>query len=407
MPVPEPQHTAPADSSALAGLEIAITGKLAAMTREEAITAIEQRGGRYVPLPGPTTDLLVVGSEGWPLQKDGHLTRSLQAAHQMEQRGHQLRIASEAEFLAEAALFDLRDELHRLYTTEQLARILELPVARLRGLVQRGLVRPQRVARRLCYFDFAEVARARALVGLLDRGATVQALRRSLVQLRHWLPDAANALAQLERMQRGSALVLRRDDGRIVEPDGQLRFDFGEVGPDRQPTIHSTRDASLPPRRTGPEDARLWFARGIACEDEGELEQALDAYHRAQLAAGAQPEICFNLGNVLHALGQTGAAAQRYQMAVELDPEYVEAWNNLGNALGELRRFDQAFTAYHSALALEPHYADAHYNLAETHQQIGRFAEAQHHWQAYLDEAPHAGDRSYVERMLRECQRHL
>lgn len=389
----------------LEGVEIAVTGRLASMTRDDAVRAIEERGGRYVEIPSVTTDLLVVGSEGWPLQRDGRLTRALHHARELEQMGCEIRIVDEFEFLIEADLPEQQAGLRRLYTTEQLARILELPIARLRSFVRRGLVRPARVVRRLCYFDFTQVARARALVGLLEQGVTVQDIRRSIGRLERWLPDAAsNALSQLALIERGRRLVVRLDDGSLVEPSGQLRFGFADDTIAAEAAALARPPAlPVPPRRTGPQDAQDWFAVGLAAEDEGDLERAAEAYHLAQLANGPQPEISFNLGNALHGLDRIAEAAQRYAVAVELDPEYVEAWNNLGNALGELGRYDDAVAAYQRALALEPRYADAHFNLAETLQQLERFEDAERHWRAYLAESPHASDRAYVERMLREC----
>jgi tetratricopeptide (TPR) repeat protein len=392
----------PALAPTLLGLEIAITGRLASMTRQDAIALIGARGGRYVETPNAATQRLVVGLEGWALRRDGRPTQSLANAHELQAAGSAIRIVDEAEFLAEAGLSGRAHPLGGLYTIEQLARMLDLPKARLRAFVRKGLIRPQRVVRRLCWFDFAQVASAKALQRLLDRGAQLADIRRGLRQLEEWLPGAASrSLRQLEAMTRGGPLLLRLDDGKLVEPSGQLRFPFAA---DRSAAASTAGLDAHAHRVRSPQD---WFARGVAAEDEGRWTEAEDAYYRSLLAGGLQPETAFNLGNVLHALGRPGEAVQRYMMAVEIDPEYVEAWNNLGNVLAELGRSEASLRAYRRALEIEPEYADAHFNLAETYQQLGRHRDARRHWLAYLDQSSGTQDRVYVDRMLAECERRL
>lgn len=385
----------------LSGKVIAITGKLASMTREEAVRLIEHAGGRYVAIPGADTHWLVVGIEGWPLRRDGKPTRSLERAHELERDGHSIRVLGEPEFLAAAGRPERGEDLTRLYTTEQLGRILDVPAVVIRRWVRHGLIRPRRVVRRLCWFDFREVASAKNLQQLLDAGITTARIRQSLEQLEARLPDARFSLSQLENLERKGPLVVRLDDHTLTEPTGQLRFSFADERPE---VLHTPPSVRRDRFDTDARPAQEWFAAGVRAEDEGDPESAADAYQQALLQGGPQPETCFNLGNVLHVLGRTSEAVQRYLVAVELDPEYVEAWNNLGNALCELGRHDDAISAYRRAIRAEPAYADAHFNLAETLHSLGRFAEARPHWEAYLARVPNAAEAAYVQRMIRECE---
>jgi Tfp pilus assembly protein PilF len=68
--------------------------------------------------------------------------------------------------------------------------------------------------------------------------------------------------------------------------------------------------------------SELWRQRAHYLEDAGELEAAELAYRQALLEEGPDPEVCFNLGNVLHALGRKEQAAERYRQVVELDTDY-------------------------------------------------------------------------------------
>jgi tetratricopeptide (TPR) repeat protein len=110
--------------------------------------------------------------------------------------------------------------------------------------------------------------------------------------------------------------------------------------------------------------------------------------------------VCFNLGNVLCALDQPEAAAERLRQAVELRPAFPEAWNNLGNVLAGLRQFDAALACYRSAVEHDPQYRDAHYNLADTLDDIGRGEEARPHWQTYLRCAPKGPPADYARSRL-------
>ena len=69
--------------------EVAITGRLASMTRKEAVRRIEAARGRYAMTVDAGTDLLAIGRAGLPLGPNGHPTRSVQQAQELrdEERG--------------------------------------------------------------------------------------------------------------------------------------------------------------------------------------------------------------------------------------------------------------------------------------------------------------------------------
>ena len=382
--------------SELSGKRIAITGRLACMRREQAVERIERVGGIFVRRVGADTDHLVVGQEGWPLRRDGRPTRSLRAAEDLRDRGYDIQILSEAQFLE--LLGEDGEGGQRLYTSEQLSRILGVPHAELRAWIRHSLVRPVKTVRRLCYFDFEQVAGARTLHQLRRSGVSAGRLRSSLRQLERWLPNADRGLSQLDLLEEGGRLLLRLDDGRMAEPSGQLQLDFGESA---ETTVSDDAD------RPGPKilaAARDWFELAAQHEEAGELSEAARAYHKALRHGDASPEACFNLGNVLYALGRIDASAQRFQQAVELDGEYVEAWNNLGNVCSELGLEEDAAEAYREALRLEPHYADAHYNFGECLYRGGKHAEAREHFLQYLHQDPDSVWSDRVRELLEQIE---
>lgn len=361
-----------------AELEVAITGRLASMTREEAVHHIVAAGARYAITPGERTDLVVIGRAGLPLDRDGQPTRSIERAQELRELGHDIQLISEEDLLMHLGLHDRRQELQRLFTTSQLARILGVPSSRVRSWVRSDMIRPIKVRNRLCFFGFQQVASARSLQHLLRSGVALHQIRRGLERLGTWFRGPESKLLQLESLGDGGPLLVRLQDGGLAEPGGQLRLEFAS----------GHAPARARPLRSRAKDE--WFEVGIRAEEDGRLQPAEEAYRKALATGGPKPEICFNLGNTLYAMDRKVEAIKAFTDAVDVDPQYVEAWNNLGNALSECNRPKEAISAYGRALVLEPYYADAHYNLAETLAGSGRMKLAREHWRSYLRLDPHS-----------------
>lgn len=379
----ESARSSKAAGSMLDGCEVAITGRLASMDREEAARHVEGAGGRYVERPTDATELLVIGAYGWPLASDGRPTQALLEARRLQAEGKALVITSEEDFLVALGLDELQSGLHRRYTLEQLAHMLELPVAKIRAWIRQGLLEPAHVTRRLAWFDFRQVANVRALRDLSERGIGPSRIRKSLETLRQALGREQVGYGWLDALEKRGPLLFRREDGSLAEANGQLYLDFAAA------SKRSKSDAGfLQMQRVETDEADTWFERGVAAEDEGRLSDAMSAYLNALLAGGPQAETCFNLANVLFELDRGPEAMQRYLQAIEIDPDYVEAWNNLGNVFTATQRLDDAAAAYGQALAIEPAYADAHCNLADTLDQLGNREGAREHWVRYLELDP-------------------
>jgi predicted O-linked N-acetylglucosamine transferase (SPINDLY family) len=75
-------------------------------------------------------------------------------------------------------------------------------------------------------------------------------------------------------------------------------------------------------------------------------------------------------------LGLLEVAEESYRRALDLKPDYAEAWNNLGIVLMELGRSEEAEASYRRVLLLHPGHALAHSNLGNALQAQGRFEEA-------------------------------
>lgn len=381
----------------LRGGEVVIAGHLASLSRAEAFERIAAAGGKLAEQPSERTVWIVVPGDGLPLGDDGALALPLEDARARIEGGQPIEWLSEDEFLERLGLSDPGASARRLYTTSQLARILDVPARRLAAWVRAGLIRPARTTRRLAYFEFREVAEARTLARLAARGVTLRRLRASLEALSRWWPGAQASLARLGALEENGHLFVRTPDGALAEPSGQLRLDF----PDGPPPPGAAAGAEPEEGPAAHEPSEAWFQRALRLEQAERLEEAARAYARALDPRRPRPEVAFNLGNTLYALERLEDACAAFALAIELDPEYVEAWNNLGNTLSRLGRHGEARARFERALELEPHYADAHFNLAETQAADGDLTAARAHWRAYLALDPDSAWAAEVRARLR------
>ena len=372
-----------------------IAGRLTALSRAEAFERIAAAGGVLAAQPGERTAWVVLADDEIPLGEDGALSGPLDEARRRIEGGQALELLDEDEFLVRLGLAEAGEALQRLYTSVQLGRILDVPARRLSAWVRAGLIRPARVVRRLAYFEFREVAQARALARLAALGVTPRRIRASLEALSQWWPGARSPLAQLDALEESGDLFVRTSSGALAEPSGQLRLPFSA----------EVAAAGPEPAAEPVAEAEVWFQRALRLEADERLDEAARAYARALDPAHPRPEVAFNLGNVLYAIERTEEACAAFALATELDPEYVEAWNNLGNALSRLGRHEEARSRFERALALEPDYADAHFNLAETLAASGDVERARHHWRTYLAHDPDSAWAAEVRARLRRTDR--
>ena len=362
----------------LRGRYVAIAGRPASMTRDELVELIESHGGRVNALAAGTA-LLVVGQKDWLLSKDGSLPPVLRQARVMQRREHSpLVVMSEEQFLAALGLESHSHSVRQLYTTPTLCDVLGVAPGRIRAWVKAGLIQPAETRQGVWHFDFRQVSAAKTVCDLARSGVTVAKLRRSVEQLRAWLPEAEAPLHQLSLLEDGQVLV-RLQEGDLAEADGQLVIDFEQPAP---PPAESPRPAMR--LHAGPSTAAQWYAQALEQEGAGYLADAVESYRQALLLGGPDADVCFDLANALASLGKRERAAERYAQAVELRPKFSEAWNNLGALLAELGQGDEACHAFRKALEIDPQDARAHYNLADTLDEMGFAAEAAPHWDAYL-----------------------
>jgi tetratricopeptide (TPR) repeat protein len=273
----------------------------------------------------------------------------------------------------------------RTFTAAELAEFCGLPANVLRRFLDRELLAPLRGSAER--FPFRAAGNARVLAQLWRAGWSAPRIEKAWRLARTVVRDPDAALTGLLASIGQRRITVRSPDGRLLEPGGQMLFDFAAGA--------SAEQAEALPRLRTSQD---WFAIGVDAEAAGRLEDAVRAYEHA--ARDGNAETHFNLGNCYYALRRLGDASAQFLAALGHAPDYAEAWNNLGIARGELGDRQGAIAALRSALQLVPHYADAHFNLAEALAVAGDLDGARRHWRAYLTFDPNSRWAEQVRRRL-------
>ena len=388
-------------SEILEGKRVVLVGKLASMSKRDAAQLVRRHGAVVVQKPDASVHLAVVGEEELPLSETDTLEEWFDEPTRAALERGTLEVIGETQLWQRLGVVGFSGEpqdIPRLYTPAMLAELLGVPVAVIRRWHRRGLIVPARQVRRLPYFHFQEVATARRLAELLAAGVSPGVMEKRLAALARYLPGVKRPLAQLSVIVRGKEILLRQGDG-LVEPGGQLRFDFGAwqqeqpTEPPVEPAPAGAGDLAVSmavsgqptPIATSPQQLCRLAAE---LEEDGQLSAAAEMYRAALAAAGPQAETCFQVAELLYRQGDLSGARERYYMAIELDEDYVEARANLGCVLAETGQGDLAVAAFEGALAYHGDYADVHYHLARTLDELGRRQQAQQHWKAFLELAP-------------------
>jgi tetratricopeptide (TPR) repeat protein len=267
------------------------------------------------------------------------------------------------------------------YRAEQVAGLLGLTVAQIRGYVRSGVIEPARGLRGELCFSFQDLVFLRVVKGLSGSRVPPRRVRQALQRLRATLP-ADRPLSGVRLSAEGSDVLVRDDDRTWSPATGQYWLDFGDAnGAD---AVVLRADAAVaesePVALTATADG--WYALGAELE-ESDPEQARLAYRRALALDPGHADSHVNLGCLAHEAGRPREAEQHYRAALATRPHDATAAFDLGVALEDLDRLDEARTAYERALASAPECADAHYNLARLHDRLGDPQSAIRHLRAY------------------------
>jgi tetratricopeptide (TPR) repeat protein len=386
---------------------LCLLGKLGGLAKRDARAWVAQRGGHLLPWSDRRVTDIVVGDDSFPFN-----LRELDDAIVQRIESGEVRLWEETQFWQQCGLLEENNHASQLYTPAMLADLLKIPVRTIRRWHRLGLLHPVKEVCRLPYFDFQELAAARRLASWLQSTSAEQ-VEQQLVRLTRVLPGARRPLSQLPVIVHGKEVLLRQMSG-LVDPNGQLRFDFEQWG--HQDELPAARilalsdhvgEAGPTPRLAiadwsdyRPRSAEECLQQALEFEDAQDWQSALNVYRSMQLAFGPTADVCFQIGELLYRTGELSAARERYSMAVELDAEFLEARANLGCVLSELQQWDLALAAFEGALDLHPDYVDVLFHAAAACEKLGHLDVAHGYWERFVRLAPNSPWAPYAQAKL-------
>jgi tetratricopeptide (TPR) repeat protein len=259
----------------------------------------------------------------------------------------------------------------KLFSTDEVASILNLPNSRVRSFVRSGFIVPERNNRKTLQFNFRDLLFLKTAKSLLDAKVPVKKVFRVLSSLKKRVPNE-ESLTRLKIYADGQRIVVRDGTVKYQPETGQFLLDF-------DPHI-ILRAAEFATRKPAKRDlaARDWFSQGCELEETSPAE-ATHAYHKALELDPTIGDAHVNLGRLFHSAGLLAQSEKHYRAALAIDAGDPTPHFNLGVLLEDLKRPAEAVRSYEAAIERDPSFADAHYNLGLILDALGKKKDAFNH----------------------------
>lgn len=137
-----------------------------------------------------------------------------------------------------------------------------------------------------------------------------------------------------------------------------------------------------------PQSPDFHFYLGNLDAVENRYQEALAAWQVALRLDPDYVQVHFNIGYTLIKARCSEQALPSLDRALALDPRHVDAHNNRGNALLALSRFAEAMESYQNALHIDPANTDAMYNIGCVHMGLGQMDQSMASFRSALNIKP-------------------
>lgn len=266
------------------------------------------------------------------------------------------------------------------YSTQDVARILDLPPDRVRRYARSDFLTPSRGLRNEYRFSFQDLVLMRTACELEGARVPLRRIHAALRELRDQLPEG-RPLTSVRIAAEGGRVVVH-DGTTLWNPSsGQVQFDF-RVADIAERVAPLDRVAFG--RQREELDADGWLDLAVELEASSP-ELAIECYLRVLEIAPRHVDAHVNVGYLLQEEGRLDLACDHYRAALEASGDCAIAAFNLGVALEDLGRSQDAVDAYSRAIAADPRLADAYYNLSRLYEAAGDRAAALRHLRSYSE----------------------
>ena len=287
------------------------------------------------------------------------------------------------------------------FSTRDASNILGIKTGRLRYWKRIGLVTPSNLRKgRRCY-GFQDLICLKTAQGLVAQGLQATQMRNGVESLKKKFPGFDNYLANKRVYVFGSHAIIRHKDGFIEPQSGQLLFEF-DLDDFAEEVEH--RIKPFESKKT----AEGWFQEGLRYDSSKETYPfALEAYQKAVELDPNFGDAYLNLGNIYYRQELFVDAERCYRLAITCDPDHAKAYYNLGNTLDELHCTQEAGDCFQKSLEKDPNFSDAQYNLAATCEKLTLWDAACTHWKSYLNLDPVGKHADFARKRIKLLQSNL
>jgi tetratricopeptide (TPR) repeat protein len=261
----------------------------------------------------------------------------------------------------------------KLFTTGEVAKILNLRDSRIRSFVRAGFLAPSRGHKKSLRFTFQDVIFLKTAKGLLDSHVPSKRVIRMISSLKRQLAKDRH-LASVKIYADGERVVAWDGKAHWQPDSGQFLFNF-----DARSVMQKVK-LSLPRAKRARAEASAENLFNLALElESSSIKDAQRTYHRALELDPNMAVAHLNLGKLYHDEKELKKAEAHYRAAIACAPQDAAPLFNLGVVMEDLKQPQKALTAYRAAVRLDPSFADAHYNLGLLLDRLGNKSEAFSH----------------------------
>ena len=168
------------------------------------------------------------------------------------------------------------------------------------------------------------------------------------------------------------------------------------------------KDSTMPARAIEPSaDLSNRHQQAVALMRQEQWQAAVDSLVAITSEQPALSGPWLNLGIARTKRGNGKAAEDAFKMAIETNPDNVEAYNQLGILYRRTGRPDEAQLVYETALTIEPDATNIHWNLAILHDtDLPDPDKALLHYQRYqqITESDDPYLRSWISKLVKESE---
>lgn len=142
--------------------------------------------------------------------------------------------------------------------------------------------------------------------------------------------------------------------------------------------IRAKKIAAIKPRQIENynKTSEYWRNLGVTYGESGRYQEAIEAFKQAIQINPDYAEAYNGLGFAYSNSGRYQEAIEHIEQAIRIKPNYVKAHNNLGIAYAKSGKHQEAIEAIKKAIRIEPGSAESHHNLGVAYASSGKYQEA-------------------------------